>query len=118
MIDILPHISGLLSSLNAQIELSYRDTNVTFPLIVLSMPSHVGLANDCVEYWTTITVQIDVYTLDKDDTFTTAQSVDDILVQNGFKRQNAFPVTENDLERYQMTYTCNIDFSHTRIITT
>ena len=116
MIDILPHIAGLLSELNAQIELAYRDTNVTFPLIVLTNITNSAQTTGCVEYWTRLTVQVDAYTLDKDDTYALAYNIDTILTANGFTRQNAFAITENALERYQMTFTCNIDFSHDRII--
>ena len=116
MIDILPHIAGLLSGLNAQIELAYRDTNVTFPLIVLTNITNNAQTTGCVEYWTRLTVQVDAYTLDKDETYALANNIDTILTANGFTRQNAFAVTENALERYQMTFTCNVDFSHDRII--
>ena len=116
MIDILPHVAGLLSSLNAQIELSYRDTNITFPLICLANITNTAQTTGNTEYFTRLTVQVDAYTLDKDDTFTLASSIDDILTANGFTRQNAFAVTEGEIERYQMTYSCNIDFSHDRII--
>ena len=116
MIDILPHIAGLLSELNAQIELAYRDTNVTFPLIVLTDITNNAQTIGCVEYWTRLTVQIDAYTLDKDETYALANNIDTILTANGFTRQNAFPITENAFERRQMTFSCNVDFSHDRII--
>ena len=118
MIDIIPHVANLLEPLGAQIELEYRNTEVTFPLIVLSTVSDVALTNDCVEYWTRLMIQIDAYTLDKYDTKILAEQIDSIMTANGFMRQNEFPVTEGDLERRQMSYSCNIDFSHTRIITT
>lgn len=115
MIDILPHIANLLSSLDAQIELSYRDTDITLPLIVLTNVTNTAQTTGNIEYYTRLSVQVDVYTEDKDDTYALADDVDDILIANGFTRQNAIAITEA-LERYQMTYTCNIDFSHDRII--
>lgn len=116
MIDILPHIATLLAPLNAQIEQSYRDTDVTFPLICINNIANAAQATGNVEYFTRLTVQVDAYTLDKDDTFTLASHIDEILTANGFRRSNAFPVKEGELERYQMTFSCNIDYSHTRII--
>lgn len=116
MIDIIKHIAELLAPLDAQIELSYRDTTVEFPLIVLSMISDVAETNGNIEYFTRLTVQIDAYTYDKDDTYAFANEIDDIMTANGFTRSNAFPLTEGELERYQMTYKCNIDASHARIM--
>ena len=116
MIDIVKHVAELLAPLDAQIELSYRDTSITLPLIVLSVISDTAETNGCMEYFTRLTVQIDAYTLDKDDTYALADDIDDIMTANGFTRSNAFPLTEGELERYQMTYKCNIDASHARIM--
>ena len=116
MIDIVKHVAELLAPLDAQIELSYRDTSVTLPLIVLSVISDVAETNGCMEYFTRQTVQIDAYTLDKDETYALADDIDDIMTTTGFTRSNAFPLTEGELERYQMTYKCNIDASHARIM--
>lgn len=118
MIDIIPHVAEILAPLGAQIELSFSDTYVTFPLIVLTTASNVPETLGKVEYYTRITVQVDAYTLDKGETVQLAKQIDDIMLENGFKLVNAFPVTEGELERFQMSYNCNIDFSHTRIITT
>ena len=118
MIDIIPHVAEILAPLGAQIELSFSDTYVTFPLIVLTTASNVPETLGKVEYYTRITVQVDAYTLDKGETVQLAKQIDDIMLENGFKLVNAFPVTEGELERLQMSYNCNIDFSHTRIITT
>lgn len=118
MIDIIPHVAEILAPTGAQIELSFSDTYVTFPLIALTVPSNVPETLDKVEYFTRITVQVDAYTLDKSDTVELAKQIDDIMLQNGFRLSNAFPVKEGELERIQMSYNCSIDFSHTRIITT
>lgn len=116
MIDIVTHVASLLASLDAQIELAYRDTDVELPLIVLTNISNIAETTGNIEYFTRFTVQVDVYDTDKDDVYALADDIDDILTANGFTRQNAVPVTESGLERYQMTYTCKIDFSHDRII--
>ncbi|MBO6302668.1 MAG: hypothetical protein J6N15_09550 [Ruminiclostridium sp.] len=118
MIDIIPYVAELLEPLGAQIELSYRDTEVTFPLIVLTTVSNAPQILDKVEYFTRIIVQVDAYTLDKGETVRLAQQIDDIMREHGFRLSNAFPLTEGELERYQMSYNCSLDFSHTRIITT
>lgn len=117
MTDIVQYIAELLSPLGAQIELSYRDTDVTFPLIVLSVISDNSRTTGKVEYWTSMSIQVDVYTLDKDSTYTTAESVNGLLIAGGFTRMNATPLTDGELERYTMTYSCNIDYTHNTIIT-
>ena len=117
MRDILPFVASLLSSIDAQIELSYRDTDVTFPLIVLSTVSDMAeTSRDGDEVVTNMNVQVDVYTLDKDTTYTTAKTVDSLLMPAGLRRMNAFAVTEGDMERYQMTYTANIDWDGKTIL--
>lgn len=117
MTDIVVYVAELLSPLGAQIELSYRDTDVTFPLIVLSVISDTARTTGKTEYWTTMSVQVDVYTLDKDSTYTAAQNVNELMTAGGFTRMNATPLTEGELERYTMTYLCNIDYTHNTIIT-
>lgn len=117
MIDIIPYVAEILAPTGAQIELSFSDTYVTFPVIVLTAVSNAPETLDKVEYFTRITVQVDAYTLDKGETVALTKQIDDIMREHGFKRTNAFPVTEGELERFRMTFNCNIDFSHTRIIT-
>ena len=116
MTDLLPHVAGLLAPLGAQIELSYRDTYVTFPLIVLSSPSNVATTCGGAEMFSRITVQIDAYTLDKKSTMELAQSIDEIMTPAGFTRSIATPLTENFAERYMMQYTCGVDYTHHTII--
>lgn len=116
VIDIIDHIAELLAPLNAQIEQSFPNTSITLPLIVLTTISDVAETNGNIEYFTRLSVQIDAYTNDKDDTFALYGQIDDIMTANGFTRSNAFPLTEGTFERYQMTYKCNIDASHTRIM--
>lgn len=104
MIDIRPHVAELLASLNAQIEPEYRDTFVTFPLIVLTEIDNAGTISDCTEVYSTITLQVDSYTLDKKETLDLAASVDEILTANGFKRRGGRPLKDGELERYTATY--------------
>ena len=116
MIDILPHVAGLLSGLGAQIEQSFTDTYVTFPLIVLSTPSNVATTCSGHEVFTRITVQIDAYTPDKKSTMELAQSIDEIMTPAGFTRSIAQPLSESFAERYMMQYTCGVDHTHHTII--
>ena len=116
MIDVLPYVAELLAPLGAQIEPCFRDTFVTFPLIVLSRPSYNPTISDKTEIFKRILVQVDAYTLDKSDTDTLAQQIDEIMLANGFKLSNSFPATEGNLEREQMTFTCNLDYNN-RIMT-
>lgn len=117
MVDIVKHTATVLSSLNAQIEQSYSDTNVTFPLIVIQVISDIGeTARDGAEVVTRLAVQIDAYTLDKDDTFNLSAEIDRLLTPCGYKRTNAFPVNEGEIERYQMTYTVNVDYQNKTIL--
>ncbi len=116
MIDILPHVASLLAPLGAQIEPEFRDTEVTYPLIVLSAPSNAGVVCGCTEVFTRIVVQVDVYTLDKHETQVLAARADDILRAGGFKRSNAFPAREDGLERMQMSYNVGVDYNN-RIMT-
>ena len=117
MVDILPHVAELLRPLGFQIEQSYRDTSVTFPLVVLSCPSNTAEMCDCKEMFSHITVQVDVYTLDKDATMAAAQQVDAAMTAGGFRRSAAQPFTEGELERFMMQFLCGIDSSGTKIIT-
>lgn len=117
MIDILPHVASLLAPLGAQIEPEFRDTVVTFPLIVLSTPSNAGVVCGRTEVFTRIVVQVDVYTLDKHETQVFSGRVDDILRAGGFKRSNAFPMKDDELERMQMSYNVYVDYTHNRIMT-
>lgn len=116
MVDILPHVAGLLSGLGAQIEQSFTDTYVTFPLIVISSPSNVATTCGGAEMFSRITVQIDAYTLDKKSTMELAQSIDEIMIPAGFTRSIATPLTEDFAERYMMQYTCGVDHTHHTII--
>ena len=116
MVDILPHVAELLRPLGFQIEQSYRDTSVTFPLCVLSCPSNTAEVADCKEMFSHITVQIDVYTLDKDDTMSAAKQVDTVMIAGGFRRSVAQPFTEGELERYMLQFNCGVDSSGTKII--
>lgn len=116
MIDILPHVAELLTPIGAQIELSFRDAYVSFPLIVLSVPSNTAMTCGGSEYFTRITVQVDAYTLDKLSTVQLAQSIDEILTPAGFTRRTARPFTEGAMERCMMQYSCGVDYSHHRII--
>ena len=116
MVDIIPHIKELLQPLNAQIEQAFPDTTVTVPLITLRVISDIATTNKCVEVFTRLVVQIDAYTHDKDETFALYQSINEIMTENGFTRNNAFPLPEGAFERYQMTYSCGIDISQNRII--
>lgn len=117
MIDILPHVAGLLRPLGYQVEQSFRSTEVTFPLVVLTCPSNTAETCDCKEMFSHITVQVDVYTLDKDDTMTAACRADAAMTAGGFRRSVGQPFTEGELERFMMQFTCGIDSSGTRIIT-
>ena len=115
MTDILPFVAGLLEPLNAQTELSFRSTRVTFPLIVLSVPSNSALTCGCEEILSRITVQVDAYTRDKLMTMQLAQSIDAIMTAHGFTRSIAQPFTEGELERYMMQYSCVINYTHNTI---
>lgn len=113
MVDIIPYVKNLLTPLNAQIEQSYRDTHVTFPLIVIQViGDSAETARDGAEAYTRMTLQVDAYTLDKDDTYALAKSINNILTPNGFRRTNGFPATEGELERYQMTYSVGVDYQN------
>ena len=117
MVDLIPYVKNLLTPLNAQIEQSYRDTHVTFPLIVLQVISDAATTSRSgTEIVTSFIVQVDVYTTDKDDSYSLAAQIDAILTPNGFKRSNAFPVTEGELERYQMTYSVNLGWNNETIL--
>lgn len=116
MIDIIPHVAELLATTGAQIELSWRDTYVTFPLIVLSTPTNAATTNGGAEVFTNITVQVDAYTLDKKATIDLAQSIDAIMTPAGFTRGICQPSTEDGMERYMMQYSCKVNFTHTDII--
>lgn len=116
MKDILPHVAGLLAETGAQIELSWRDTYVTFPLIVLSVPSNTATACGGDEVFTRITVQADAYTPDKLSTMLLAKAIDEIMTANGFTRILAQPFTESGLERYLMQFSCVLDYTHERIL--
>ena len=118
MIDIIPYVAELLAPTGAQIELSYQDTTVTFPLIVLSVPSNMATTNGGVEVFTRITVQIDAYASGKQNVTELAQAIDAIMTPAGFTRSTAMPFTETFAERIMMQYTCVLDYSHQRIITT
>ena len=117
MIDIIPHVKELLTPLGAQTEQGYSDTRVSFPLIVLTVPSNVATTSGKTEGFTRITVQDDVYTADKDDTFALAQKVDEIMTANGFTRTMAEPFTEGGAERFMMHFSCAVNFTHKHIIT-
>ena len=116
MIDIIPHVAELLATTGAQIELSWRDTYVTFPLIVLSVPANMATTNGGAEVFTNITVQVDAFTLDKKSTTDLAKSIDDIMIPAGFTRGICQPSTEDGMERYMMQYSCKVNFTHTDII--
>lgn len=117
MTDIIPHVAGLLASTGAQIELSWQDTYVTFPLIVLSVPSNMASeTSGGEEILTDITVQIDAYTLDKKNTVDLAKAIDAIMIPAGFSRGISQPLTEGELERYMMQYSCTVDYTHQNIL--
>lgn len=116
MIDIIPHVAELLTPLGAQIELSWQDTVVTFPLIVLSAPSNMATTSGGSEVLTNITMQVDAFTLDKKGTIDLAASIDAIMTPAGFTRIIAQPLTENGMERYLMQYSCTVDFTHENIL--
>lgn len=117
MTDIISFAASLLTGLDAQIEQSFSDTSVTLPLIVLQVISDTATTSRSgTEVMTALMVQVDVYTLDKDSTFDLAAQVDALLTPNGFRRSNAFPVTEGELERYQMTYSVNLGWNNETIL--
>ncbi len=116
MIDMIPHVAELLAPLGTQIELSWQDTVVNFPLIVLSVPSNMATTSGGSEMLTNITVQVDAYTLDKKDTADLAAAIDEIMTPAGFTRSIAQPLTEGDLERCLMQYSCTVDFTHENIL--
>lgn len=117
MRDIIPYIATLLSGLDAQIEQSYSDTSVELPLIVLQVISDAATTSRSgTEIVTSFVVQVDVYTTDKDDSYSLAAQIDAILTPNGFRRSNAFPVTEGELERYQMTYSVYVGWNNETIL--
>lgn len=117
MTDIIPHVAELLAPTGAQIELSWQDTLVTFPLIVISVPSNMASeTSGGDEILTDITVQVDAYTLDKKNTVDLAKSIDAIMTPAGFRRGIAQPLTEGELERYMMQYSCTINFTHQNIL--
>jgi len=116
MIDMIPHVAELLAPLGAQIELSWQDTVVTFPLIVLSVPSNMATTSDGSEVLTNVTVQVDVYTLGKKATVDLAAAIDEIMTPAGFTRMTAQPLTEGELERCMMQYSCTVDFTHENIL--
>ncbi len=116
MVDIIPHAAGLLAPTGAQIELSWSDTYTTFPLIVLSVAGNTGTVCDGKEVFTSIVLQVDVYTYDAKQTKDLADVADGILTAGGFKRSNAIPMKEGDFERMQMSYNVYIDYTHNRIM--
>lgn len=117
MTDIIPHVAELLAPTGAQIELSWQDTLVTFPLIVISVPSNMASeTSGGDEILTNITVQVDAYTLDKKNTVDLAKSIDAIMTPAGFRRGIAQHLTEGELERYMMQYSCTVDFTHQNIL--
>ena len=117
MTDIIPHVAELLAPTGAQIELSWQDTLVTFPLIVISVPSNMASeTSGGDEILTDITVQVDAYTLDKKDTIDLAKAIDAIMIPAGFRRGISQPLTEGELERYMMQYSCTVDFTHQNIL--
>ena len=116
MIDIIPHVASLLAETDAQIELAYQDTLVTFPLIVLSEPSNTGTTNGGAEVLTKIYVQVDSYTLSKKATKDLAKAVDAIMIPAGFTRTIGQALTEGELERYMAQYSCTLDYTHENIL--
>lgn len=116
MIDIIPHVVELLAPTGAQIELSWRDTYVSFPLIVLSAPANTGTTSGGSEVLTNITVQVDAFTLDKKSTIDLAKAIDEIMIPAGFTRGIAQPLPEGELERYMMQYSCTVDYTHQNIL--
>jgi|GEM_PF-2597422 len=116
MIDIIPHVAELLATTGAQIELSWQDTVVTFPLIVLSVPSNMATTSGGSEVLTNVTVQVDAYTLGKKATADLSAAIDEIMTPAGFTRSIAQPLTEGDLERCLMQYSCTVDFTHENIL--
>ena len=116
MIDIIPHVANILAPTGAQIELSWQDTIVTFPLIVLSEPANAGTTSDGSEVLTRLTVQVDSFTLDKKATKDLAKSIDEIMIPAGFTRSVGQPMTEGELERYMAQYSCTVDFTHENIL--
>ena len=117
MTDIIPHVAELLAPTGAQIELSWQDTLVTFPLIVISVPSNMASeTSGGDEILTDITVQVDAYTLDKKNTVDLAKTIDAIMTPAGFRRGIAQPLTEGEMERYMLQYSCTVDFTHQNIL--
>lgn len=117
MVDLIPHIADLLSSITGlQIEVAYRDTNVTFPLAVISTIGNSAETAGAAEMLSRVSVQIDCYDLSKKGAVDTAKAVDEIMTANGFKRGITQPFTEGALERYMAQYSATIDYTHENIL--
>lgn len=116
MVDLIPHIAGLLASTGAQIEASYRDTAVTFPLIVLTTTNNTAETAGAAEMLSHVSVQLDCYALSKQAAVSAAQDADTIMTANGFKRGMSQTFTENGLERYMLQYTATLDYTHENIL--
>ena len=116
MVDLIPHIAGLLESTDAQIETAFRDTAVTFPLIVISTINNTAETADASEMLSRVTVQLDCYALSKQGAVSAAQDADTIMTANGFKRGISQTFTEGALERYMMQYSATLDYTHTNIL--
>lgn len=116
MTDIIPHVAELLAPTGAQIELSWQDTCVTFPLIVLSVPGNTATTSDGAEVLSRISVQADVFTIDKKAAADLAKEIDSIMTAGGFTRSTAIPMKDGELERFMLQYSCTVDYTHQRIL--
>lgn len=111
MHDLLPYIARKLKDGGIEnVELSFSGAAAHLPLTVLTeVTNSAAIVADGTEYFSRISVQLDVYAENKKTVRETAQKISKIMTASGFNRGAVFFMPENSLERQMMTFSCNAD---------
>lgn len=111
MHDLLPYIAQKLKAGGIDnVELSFNGIQTKLPLVVLTeVTNSAAIVADRTEYFSRISVQLDVYAENKKTVRETAQKISEIMTASGFNRGAVFFMPENSLERQMMTFSCNAD---------
>lgn len=109
MKDTLPFIAGLLSDI-ADVEPEFPDSFAKLPCVVLSETDNASFVIlSGKDRYSVITLQIDVYDKEAEDTRTLAETVNGRLSELGVKRSSSQFITDEDVPRMCMKYRFGLD---------
>ncbi|MCM1333570.1 MAG: hypothetical protein NC084_13665 [Bacteroides sp.] len=117
MIDIKPWIAGKLGDL-APIELSFGRVGRKLPVITITETENSArVVLNGAERISRITLQLDAYAPSAEETEALAARINERLTAAGLKRSFSQLMTDGDVPRRCMRYTCGADEVEGRIVT-